>query len=172
MAYLVLTDGEGQGRKFDLKSAGATRIGRRGENDVTLECASVSGTHAEIIQNGITFELRDLGSTNGTRVNGKRVQDARLHRNDIIRFGDISVMIDGDDVPPAPEPSTHESEAASPIPRTTVMMRPQVTEKTRVVPPADFKPARSMHKFWPFLLGVIVLAVIVAFVLYVLADRS
>ena len=63
MAHLVLTDGGEQGKRFTVTSD-VTRIGRRDENDVTLDSGSVSGTHAEIIRTAEGFELRDLGSTN------------------------------------------------------------------------------------------------------------
>jgi len=168
MAYLVLTEGAAQGKKFDLK-AGVTRIGRRAENDAVIECASVSGAHAEIIRTGSLFELRDLGSTNGTRRNGERIQNARLYRNDILTFGDVFATIDGDDVPTEP---TGESAEISPIPRTTVIMHPLVPENARVIPPDDFKPMRVSHALWPILLGLIILAVAVAFVIFILGSRS
>ena len=165
MAYLVLTEGEGAGQKFDLR-AGVTRIGRRAENDVAFEYPSVSGTHAEIIRASDCWELRDLGSTNGTRLNGERVQNVRIYRNDILTFGDVSVMLEGDDVPTAPSTDEHEALDISQIPRTTVLLHPLVSEHARVIPPSDFKKARSSRAIWPLFLGLVLLAVIVAFVAF------
>ncbi len=163
MAHLVLTDGGGQGKRFTFTSD-VTRIGRRDENDVTLDAGSVSGTHAEIIKTAEGFELRDLGSTNGTFLNGEPVQTARLHRNDVIRLGDVSLMLDGDDVPTAPADGAAEP---APISRTTVAIRPLDPGERKAAPPAAFQQTRKLHHLWPIFLGLILAAVIAAFVFYI-----
>ncbi|GEM_PF-744384 len=166
MAYVVLTEGDGLGQKFDLR-AGVTRIGRRAENDVALDYASVSGTHAEIIQTSVGWELRDLGSTNGTRLNGEHVQNVQIYRNDIITFGDVSVMLEGDDVSTAPSSGENDAMDPSLIPRTTVILHPLISENARVIPPSDFKKMNGSRTIWPLFLGLIILAVIAAFFVFV-----
>ena len=163
MAHLVLTDGGGEGKRFEFTSD-VTRIGRRDENDVTLDSGSVSGTHAEIIRTAEGFELRDLGSTNGTFLNGERVQTARLHRNDIIRLGNVSLMLDGDDVPPAPADGAAEP---MPISRTTVTIHPPAPGERQAAPPAAFQQTRKLNHLWPVFLGLILAAVAAAFVFYI-----
>ncbi|MBM4164390.1 MAG: FHA domain-containing protein [Lentisphaerae bacterium] len=171
MAYLVLTEGDRKGHKFDLKD-GVTRIGRRAENDVILVYPSVSGTHAEIIRSDDGFELRDLGSTNGTRLNGSRIQSIRVYRNDIFSFGDISVMLEGDDVPTAPPSDENDAADISSIPRTTVSLHPLVPENARVMPPSDFKKTHGSRTLWPIFIGLVILAVLVALVVFVLGFFS
>ncbi|HEU5424159.1 MAG TPA: DUF3662 and FHA domain-containing protein [Nitrolancea sp.] len=64
-----------------------TSIGRALDNDIVLSEAEVSRHHARIeYQNG-TFEVVDLGSTNGTSVNGVPVSRGRLHDGDVIGLG-------------------------------------------------------------------------------------
>ncbi len=166
MAYLVLTAGDGNGQRFDLKD-GVTRIGRRAENDVVLFYPSISGTHAEIVRADDGFELRDLGSTNGTRHNGNRIQNIRVYRNDIFSFGDVSVMLDGDDVPTAPPSDENVAVDVSSIPHTTVSLPPLVLENAHVIPHSDFKKTHASRTLWPLFLGLVLLAVLVALVIFV-----
>lgn len=62
-------------------------VGRRADCGLQLNCSTVSSVHAEFIDNGSTATLRDLGSTNGTFVNGKRVtSEVELASGDLIQF--------------------------------------------------------------------------------------
>ena len=64
-----------------LKSPGAlTLVGRRGDCDLRLEHKSVSKLHCMLVRTDGLLVLRDLGSTNGTRVNGTRVRRAVCSR--------------------------------------------------------------------------------------------
>ena len=64
-------------------------IGRAPNNSLCLGDAArrVSSHHAEVIQQGDHFLLRDLGSTNGTMINGRRVMVSELAADDLIEFG-------------------------------------------------------------------------------------
>ena len=62
-------------------------IGRRAHNDVVLDNLTVSGEHALILRNGIECTIRDLGSRNGTVVNGNAVTEQRLVDGDLIEIG-------------------------------------------------------------------------------------
>lgn len=64
-----------------------TRIGRDPDNDVVLSDLLVSRQHAELRQRGEEVELVDLGSRNGTFVNGRRVQRAVLDELDLVAIG-------------------------------------------------------------------------------------
>ncbi len=66
-------------------------LGRSRDADVQIEDANVSRRHAEIVQEGSTFWLVDLGSTNGTEVDGKRVQRARLADGSRFTVGETTV---------------------------------------------------------------------------------
>jgi pSer/pThr/pTyr-binding forkhead associated (FHA) protein len=65
-----------------------TRIGRAPENDIVLDDPLVSRRHAEITLVGSTATIRDVGSHNGTLLNGERVTEGQpLHDDDTIMLG-------------------------------------------------------------------------------------
>jgi hypothetical protein len=66
-------------------------IGRSRDCDVQLADANVSRRHAELRQEGASYWIVDLGSTNGIEVNGKRVKRAKLRSGDTITLGSTEV---------------------------------------------------------------------------------
>ena len=68
-------------------------IGRGRSADVVLADTTISRAHAAIGFNGEAFYVQDLGSTNGTRVNGERAPQAELHDGDEIRLGKLQLRI-------------------------------------------------------------------------------
>lgn len=82
MAKLVITLNGVNIREFELPDKAVT-IGRRASNDIPLSDMTVSATHARIE----TGQVKDLGSTNGTLLNGKRVGSAPLRHGDVIGIG-------------------------------------------------------------------------------------
>src|ERR1700733_14429239 len=87
-------------------------VGRKEECDLRLDHKSVSKMHCIIVKTDGLLMLRDLGSTNGTRVNGQRVRRAALLPNDQLAIANYKfrVYLGPDDVdPPAPEarPNDH-----------------------------------------------------------------
>jgi pSer/pThr/pTyr-binding forkhead associated (FHA) protein len=62
-------------------------IGRSRDCDIQLADANVSRRHAELRQEGASFWVVDLGSTNGIEVNGKRVKRAKLRSGDTVTLG-------------------------------------------------------------------------------------
>jgi predicted component of type VI protein secretion system len=67
---------------------GIATIGRAPESDVVLNARSVSRNHARIFYEGGHYWIKDLGSANGTTVNGKKVVLQMLANSDTIVFGD------------------------------------------------------------------------------------
>jgi pSer/pThr/pTyr-binding forkhead associated (FHA) protein len=67
-------------------------LGRSRECDVQIEDSNVSRRHAELRQEGETFWIVDLDSTNGVEVNGQRVKRARLETGDTFTVGATEVM--------------------------------------------------------------------------------
>jgi hypothetical protein len=67
-------------------------IGRSRDCDIQLADTNVSRRHAELRQEGASYWIVDLGSTNGVEVNGKRVKRAKLSDGDTITVGSTDVM--------------------------------------------------------------------------------
>jgi pSer/pThr/pTyr-binding forkhead associated (FHA) protein len=85
---LVLCDGEFAGAEFPL-GAEVALIGRNPTTDITLLDESISREHAIVAwdaESGV-FTVEDLQSTNGTRVNGRRVRSSPLADGDEIQVG-------------------------------------------------------------------------------------
>lgn len=100
---LRFESGERRGEEVALPAGGLT-VGRKPENDLVIADPSVSGRHAELVVDEGGVLLRDLGSTNGTRVGGEKTDQTRLAHGDRVRFGQVELrFIDGrlDDPPPA-----------------------------------------------------------------------
>lgn len=83
---LEVINGEENGRRILLEN-GLT-IGRGASNSVSLSSRGVSRQHADIVQQGNHWVIRDLGSTNGIYVNKKKVSTHLLHPGDTIAIGD------------------------------------------------------------------------------------
>ena len=64
-----------------------TTIGRRSHNDVVIDNLAVSGEHAVVYASGSDVYLEDLGSTNGTTVNGQPIKKHLLQNGDIVEIG-------------------------------------------------------------------------------------
>jgi pSer/pThr/pTyr-binding forkhead associated (FHA) protein len=82
-----------------------TLIGRTDGCDVRLDHKSVSKLHCVLVKTDGLLLLRDLGSTNGTRVNGQRVRRAALLPNDQLTIATYKFkVLFGPDLPPPPRP--------------------------------------------------------------------
>ena len=68
-----------------------TMLGRRPYNDIVIDNLAVSGEHAVIHMNEHEVEVEDLGSTNGTYVNGKAVKRLALRNGDTIEVGKYKI---------------------------------------------------------------------------------
>jgi len=89
LGWLVPLEGEQTGELLQLK-AQKTTVGSRPECDVVVKDQSISGKHAEFTIASGGFRVTDLGSTNGTFVNDKKVQTTDLVDNDNVRLGLIN----------------------------------------------------------------------------------
>ncbi|HEY2320542.1 MAG TPA: DUF3662 and FHA domain-containing protein [Solirubrobacteraceae bacterium] len=82
------------GKRLVVGSGGAT-LGRSRQCDVTVDDPNVSRTHAEVRPRGGSWVLSDLGSTNGSRLNGRRVEGAEvLKPGDEIELGTTVVRFE------------------------------------------------------------------------------
>src|SRR3954464_15029570 len=103
-ALLIPVDG---GKPIELQKD-LTLIGRKEDCDLRLEHKSVSKLHCVIVKTDGLLLLRDLGSTNGTRVNGTRVRRAALLPNDQLGIAHFKFRVClGPDEPAPPSPHEH-----------------------------------------------------------------
>jgi len=95
MARLIVSPGTAQARQVVLKE-GVIRIGRGPANDVTIEDGSVSGSHCQLIVSNEAVLIRDVGSTNGTCVNGTPVVETNLQPGQSIQLGTVQLLFEPD----------------------------------------------------------------------------
>lgn len=87
---LRLLNGPSKDRVYTMRAA-VTTIGRGTDNDLVLEATEVSRYHARIELVGGQWRLVDLGSTNGTKVNGHPVKETALRPGDRIDVGTLQL---------------------------------------------------------------------------------
>ena len=170
-ATLTMTRGPGAGRSFDIGAAAVT-IGRVAQNDVQVEGTWVSRRHARIAWTGTEYIVEDLGSTNGTFVNGERVGVPRaLRSGDFLQLGEqvelafevrVPAPVHEEPALPGMAPSPIGS-AGSPLP---------------YAPPSEPVPAqkesflrRKSTRVWALaLLGVLLILIAGGVAYYLLSD--
>src|SRR5262249_24700688 len=86
-------------------------IGRGPDNTIIINNPSVSARHAHLQLAGETYRLKDLGSTNGTHVNGKAVNETLVSFEDRVRFGAGEARLEGDTSGSRPLPELEEIKA-------------------------------------------------------------
>ncbi len=97
--YIELLEGPGQGRTFTF-SKDRVRVGRAPDNDLVLVDGSVSRYHCELIVRGSAVELSDAHSTNGVKLNGRKLADVVVLRDlDVIELGRLQLRFHQGDQP-------------------------------------------------------------------------
>lgn len=100
MAKLVVLSEGLTGKSHELK-VDKTTIGRLDDNSFQIAEGSVSSHHCEILLRGKDVVVKDLGSTNGTFVNGERVAtESALKPGQILRLGQIEMRLETGDAAP------------------------------------------------------------------------
>jgi pSer/pThr/pTyr-binding forkhead associated (FHA) protein len=111
IASLLVRSGELRGRRLPITLT-VVNIGRAEYNDIVIADASVSTTHAKLQRRDDVWVLNDLGSTNGTFVEGEPVTgETALTPGTTLRFGDVSALFE-----PHDQPRPMGSRASTPAP--------------------------------------------------------
>jgi hypothetical protein len=97
-ATLRVSDPDGTTRVVTVEPGGLT-IGRSGDNGLVARDARVSRHHGRIAGRRGTLVYEDLGSTNGSRVNGELVREVVLGVGDRLQIGDTTVVLEVDEAP-------------------------------------------------------------------------
>jgi predicted component of type VI protein secretion system len=163
---LIMRSGPTPGASFILEGDQLT-VGRDATNEIVINDAEISRRHARLTFQGGKYVLEDLGSTNGTFVNGQRLAGPRvLKAGEVVQFGEQIMLVfevttvdagatmvsprASSAVPSAPRPATPPAPAPQPV----------VAEYAGSVPaspaPAAAAPAKKMN-LTPIIIGVVVL---------------
>ena len=117
MAFIKIVSGDSKGTRVDIDRDEVV-LGRAADNLVVLTDASVSGKHCAVIRRGRQFLLRDLGSTNGTRLNDVTITEHQLSPGDVFMAGDVELAFDGDDAEAYVPPGQAQAEPTMKLPST------------------------------------------------------
>ena len=102
VAYLVVRSGQFEGTRYPLGEE-ETLIGRNPTTDITLLDENVSREHAIIARDEATgaYVFEDLQTTNGSKINGKRVRSGELNPGDRLEVGQtkFELILEGSDKP-------------------------------------------------------------------------
>jgi hypothetical protein len=112
MIVIIVTSEESEPQTYQLESD-HIRVGRSSDNDLILPNRTCSRHHAEIVREGETYRIIDLGSTNGVKIGEERVQETELSHGSLIGIGHYTL---------------------------TISLPDQVSAETVAVPLAGFKP--------------------------------
>ena len=146
-------------------------IGRNTDNNIVINDPSVSRNHAQLSKQSNTYFIKDLGSSNGTFINGKRVNGiCELNKNDILKLGNTVVpwmkYVDYDNNAHYSH-KTRDFEVKQKLPRQTESS--SVHQKSFTSPQ---KKATSNFKWGRFLFVAILIGVVGIFLLSRTKDSN
>jgi len=177
---LIMRSGPTPGASFTLEGDQLT-IGRDATNEIVINDAEISRRHARLTFQGGKYVLEDLGSTNGTFVNGQRLAGPRvLKAGEVVQFGEqimlvfeVTTMDAG-----ATMVSPRVAVAVPSVPRPSTPPPPPPAEYAGSVPaspaPIAAAPVKKMN-LTPIIIAVVVLLMLCCCVLvfvYVDADKT
>jgi pSer/pThr/pTyr-binding forkhead associated (FHA) protein len=174
MAKLVIQNQGMTGRACELHTD-RTTIGRVEDNTFHIADPSVSSHHCEVQLRGSDIVIRDLNSTNGTFINGNKIEESILKPGQILRLGQVELKLEVEGaaatVPapgstpapmPAPAPAKKQVDATMLIPRGVSLdqLEQGGTRSSGFDTNASFsKKTNKVNKF--FIIGGIVVAVVI-----------
>jgi predicted component of type VI protein secretion system len=126
-----------------------TLVGRREDCDVRLDHKSVSKMHCVIVKTDGLLLLRDLGSTNGTRVNGQRVRRAALLPNDQVAVAGFKFRVTFGPENAAAAPDEHTQHLDAKDVANLLQPAPEAEEDSSLDIPAPPLHARPLPDVYP-----------------------
>ena len=126
---LHLIKGNPKGKELEVP-AGTLKVGRAEDSDLIIASTRISRHHCEITNDGTTLAIRDLGSGNGSLVNGTKVQQQALKAGDEVQLGPLTFVVEIDGVrepatkPAAPQPPKAAPPKPAPAPPAAKQPRP------------------------------------------------
>lgn len=145
-ARLLVQKGPQPNQIFELTLDQLT-IGRSATNPVAITDPEISRKHARLIRQGNDYAIEDLGSTNGTFVNDRRIVGLTpLHDGDIIEFGEaIRLLYEAQSTLPVELPAVRAPSAAQPVAAQPLKSEPlpRPAAARQVPPPPVYAPQPS-----------------------------
>jgi predicted component of type VI protein secretion system len=114
MAKLVIQNQGMTGRVCELRTD-RTTIGRVEDNTFQIADPSVSSHHCEVLLRGDDIVIRDLNSTNGSFINGDKIEESVLKPGQVLRLGQVELKIEAEGAAPV-VPSSATAPASAPAP--------------------------------------------------------
>jgi pSer/pThr/pTyr-binding forkhead associated (FHA) protein len=175
---LVVEIGPDEGREFRLR--GTMRIGRSEDSEITLADAQASRHHAAISPDRDGFTIQDLNSSNGTFVNGKRLDEPRLLKDgDRLRVANTVLAFRWESAPAAPALATPPvtppvTDYDDMLPTTEVAWQTPPAGVQETPAPQTSEPRKGTSTGWILLVAglVIVFLAVAAAAAYFLAGNS
>ena len=169
MAKLVIQNQGMTGRACELQTD-RTTIGRVEDNTFHIADPSISSHHCEVQLRGSDIVIRDLNSTNGTFINGNKIEESVLKPGQTLRLGQVELKLEAEgtttSAPPAPgstpPPAKKQVDATMLIPRgvTLDQLEQGGIRPTGFDTNASFsKKTNKVNKY--FIIGGIVVAVVI-----------
>lgn len=158
MALLIGMSEGIKGKTYEITGS-RTAIGRNSTNVLVFDNETISGRHCVIEKNDKRFTINDLGSTNGTRVNSREIEEVDLRPKDLVQVGSLEFMFDAapNEVELSPA-GTHASvevaQGSTQVPKTFNSISP-------------FGSRKDSHKGWYFLIGLVGALALVAVILFI-----
>ena len=109
MAVLIGMSEEVRGQRFELEPTPLT-MGRSEDNTIPLDTGSVSGHHCRIVEEEGQFVLEDLNSTNGTRINSRRILRQALKHKNLVQVGSVEFLFEDENSAEEPDNSYLETD--------------------------------------------------------------
>ncbi len=163
IASLLVRSGEMRGRRLPI-TLPVVNVGRADYNDIVIADPSVSTTHAKLQRRDDIWVLTDLGSTNGTYVEGEPVTgETALTPGTTLRFGEVAALFEPHD---EPQPIGHRAAppAAEPAPARAGDPIPAASRAAPRRPIRAAAPKPSGPPLWLISL-IVVAAMVIAYVL-------
>ena len=152
MPVLVGISADYLGKTFELKDDEIS-VGRTDANTIPLNNASISSQHCVLRKRENGYLLKDLDSTNGTRVNGQQITETMLQDRDVVHFGALEFIY-----------ADQQAENVDVDALTTQIINPTTVEVSTdpAARPASFSnvspfsaPKKDSRGTWAFLIAVI-----------------
>ena len=173
---LIMRSGPTPGAAYNLEGDQLT-IGRDATNDITINDAEISRRHARLTFQGGKYVLEDLGSTNGTFVNGQRLAGPRvLKAGEVVSFGEQIILVY--EVTNIDAGATMVSPRASAVPsveRPAVQPPPPPMEYAGNVPAspmADSTPPKKTNLTPFIIIGVVFLMICCCIFVFIWVDAD